>query len=118
MLAGVLALAGAAVELAKAEVAVGSERAHAELVSQRQRLSIAALGVLDMGRVGVRRDLAEGAKAPGFETALTALADEPEGLVATRVRLVEPAGEQVGLGKIGDDERLVVCEPERLVQAD
>ena len=46
-----------------------------------------------MGRVGVRRDLAEGAKAPRFEAALTALAREPEGAVARRVRIVEPAGE-------------------------
>src|SRR6266566_526280 len=54
-----LSLACAPVELAEAEVAVGDERAHAELLGEGQRLAIVRLRDIDLEAVGMGRDVAE-----------------------------------------------------------
>jgi len=53
VLLGLLALARAPVELAEAEVAVGDERAHAELRGDCQRLSICCFGLIGVAARGV-----------------------------------------------------------------
>src|SRR5262245_62452897 len=57
-----LALARAAVELAEPEVAVGDEGAHAERVSERERVTVVAVGV--SGGVALSRDVTEDAEGP------------------------------------------------------
>ena len=64
------AVAGAPVELAEAEVAVGDEGAHAEVGGSRQRLLIGGLSLLDAGRVGLRGDLTEKPPRPRLGPAL------------------------------------------------
>ena len=59
MLARLLPLAGAPVELAEAEVAVGDERAHAQLLGQGQGLAIVRLRGVGLDAVGMGRDVAE-----------------------------------------------------------
>src|SRR5499426_3478940 len=63
MLLRLLALAGAPVELAKAEVAVGDEGAHAELAGECQRRAVVAKSVLDAAG---RRDVTGEAEGVGL----------------------------------------------------
>ena len=56
MLLRLLALARAPLELGEAEFAVGDEGAHAERVRQRERISVAHIGFLDLGQVAFGRD--------------------------------------------------------------
>ena len=69
---GLLALVRAVAELAEAEVAVGDEGAHAELLGERERVTVAAVSVLRGIVVG--GDLTEETEGPRFVAALTALA--------------------------------------------
>jgi hypothetical protein len=57
MLPRLCLVAGALVELAEAEVAVGDERAHAEFGGQRERLTVVPFGVYEMLQREVRRTL-------------------------------------------------------------
>ena len=59
MLAGLLALARALVELAETEVAVGDERAQAQFLGQGQSLAIVRVRAIDLDAVGMGRDVAE-----------------------------------------------------------
>jgi hypothetical protein len=54
-----LPLAGAPVELAEAEVAVGDGRAHAARLGERQRLAVVSLAALGIEAIGMGRDVAE-----------------------------------------------------------
>ena len=57
-----LPLAGLGVVGAETEMGVGLERVHAELLSQGERLAAMGYGLFDMGRLALRRDLAEEAE--------------------------------------------------------
>ena len=83
VLAGLLALARAPVELAEAEVAVGDERAHLELLGERERVTVVAVSVLR--RIAAGGDLAEEAEGPRLVGALTAPRGQGSGL-ARRIR--------------------------------
>jgi hypothetical protein len=52
-------LAGATVELAAAEVAVGDERAHSKLGGERESLPIMPQGFVERGRLPPGRDVTE-----------------------------------------------------------
>src|SRR5213593_4810052 len=68
-----LALACAPVELAEAEVAVGDERAHAELAGERQRFAVICLGLFTVRWIGPGGDLSEEPKGPHFVATLFVL---------------------------------------------
>jgi hypothetical protein len=53
-----LPLAGAPVELAEAEMAVGDERAHPARLGEHQRLAVMGLATLGIEPVGMHRDVA------------------------------------------------------------
>ena len=95
MLAGLLALARAPVELAEAEVAVGDEGAHAARLGERQRLAVVGLAALGIEPVGMGRDVAEQVqrmgRAPVADAASESSARSPQA-----PRLVEPAEQQSG----------------------
>jgi hypothetical protein len=74
----------------------------------RVSASIAAHGAIHIGRVGVRRNLAKSAEAPCLETSLAALVGEAEGALTGYERITEPAREQVRLGQVGENERVVI----------
>ena len=57
--AGLLPLAGRGVQRAKAQVAVGLERAHAEFLGQGQGLLVVGFGLCGIGRIGVGLDNAK-----------------------------------------------------------
>ena len=99
MLAGLLALARAPVELAEAEVAVGDERAHAQRLGEGQGLAIVGLGALGVEAVGMGRDVAEQVQswAPPRLTR-----EEFERAVAQASGgLVQPADQEIGLAQRG-----------------
>jgi hypothetical protein len=60
-----LALAGAPIELAEAEVAEGDERAHAAGLGERHRLAVLGLAPLSIESVCLDRDIAERAESIG-----------------------------------------------------
>ena len=95
MLLRLLALASAPVELAEAEVAVGDERAHPELLGERERVTVMAVSVLR--RIAAGGDLAEEAERPRFVGALTALAGKGQGSPGECESVLEPVGEDVRL---------------------
>ena len=70
MVLRILALAGAAVDLAETEVAVSDQRAHAVALRQRQRVAVVADAALVVEPVGIGRDIAEQMVGMGGETGL------------------------------------------------
>src|SRR5262249_21123012 len=62
------------------EVAVGHERAHAELLGEGERLLVVLLGDLGLGGIAIRVNLAEEPERPRLVTALLPVAGEGEGL--------------------------------------
>ena len=93
MLLRLLALAGAPVELAEAEVAVGDEGPHAARLGERQRLAVVGLAALGVEPVGIGRDVAEQVQRMGREPGMTRIFDRA---LAQAPRLVEPAEQQTG----------------------
>ena len=93
MLLRLLALVRVRVELAEAEVAVGDERAHPELLGERERVTVVAVSV----RRGIAAggDLAEEPEGPRLVGALTALAGKGQGPPGEFESVLEPAGEMV-----------------------
>ena len=91
---GLLALAGAPVERAEAEVAVGDEGSHAARLGQRQRLAVAGLAALGVEPVGMGRDVAEQVLSMGCGPRASRRGFD--GALAQAPRLVEPAEQQIG----------------------
>ena len=104
MLLRLLALARAPVELAEAEVAVGDEGAHPELLGERERVTVVAVSVLR--GIAAGGDLAEEAEGPRLVGALTALAGKGQGSPGEFESVLEPVGEDVRLAQIHQEERL------------
>src|SRR5262245_30202708 len=91
------ALARATVELAKAEVAVGDEGAHSEFLGQRGGLAVARLGLIGIGWIAARGDLAEEVQRPDLVSSFGPLAGEGEAPLARRDRVVGPGGNEIRL---------------------
>ena len=87
MLLRLLALVRARVELAEAEVAVGDERAHAELAGEGQRLAEVAFGVLGAAS---RRYITGEAEGVGLASPSAQPAGERHGLSGVAGCLVDP----------------------------
>src|SRR5438552_6187374 len=92
MLMRLLALARAPGELAEAEVAVGDERAHAELAGERQRLAVVAFSVLG---AACRRDITGEAEGVGLACPRPLAAGERQGFSAVAGGLVDPPSREV-----------------------
>jgi hypothetical protein len=95
MLLRLLALTRAPVELAEAEVAVGDERAHAELLSECERVTVVAVSVLR--DIAVGGDLADEPERRRLVAALTTLAGKAQGSLGECESVLEPVGEDVRL---------------------
>src|SRR5215471_19882258 len=67
VLVRLVALAHTSVELAKTEVAVGDEGAHAARLGEGQRLAVLGLALLDVEPIGMGRDVAEKVQCMGRE---------------------------------------------------
>src|SRR5215510_12280405 len=100
VLVRLLALAGAPVELTETEVAVGDERAHAELSGQHQSLTVGIFGSLGLRGTVTRCNLAEHLQQECAETPLSGVRDR-EGPLGERESLVAPVGQEIGLAQHG-----------------
>jgi len=78
---------------------VGRERPHSQLLRQRQRLAVVALGVLDVRRLAARRDLAQEAERVCLGALFLAFARVRESPRGYPCRIVRAAGQQVGLSQ-------------------
>jgi len=95
-----LALVGLPEELAEAEVTVGDEGAHAEVLGHSHGLAIPKLG-LPVVRWGLLRvDLAEEAERVGLVAAFTSLACECERSLRVPVRFLQSAGKAAGFAGV------------------
>ena len=94
ILAGVLRLADAVVELTQAEVAVGDERAHAVQLGECQRLPVVSCAAFGIELVWMGCHIAEKSQRMGREARL-ALSGFNRA-TAQAPRLVEPAEQQTG----------------------
>jgi hypothetical protein len=100
--------AGATLQLAEAEVAVGQERAHAELGGQGDRGPVVGVGRRPVAIALLGRHLAQEAEGRRLVAALAALADELQGAVGSGAGVVELAGEEVRLAELQDAERMEI----------
>src|SRR5262245_52636120 len=97
-------VAGAAKELAEAEVAVGGEWAHGELLGKGQRLTVAALGPRERWRVMARGDLAEEPEGARLDAVGAVFASQCQGSSDEVVGLLRPSGKQARLAEVDADE--------------
>src|SRR5262245_59783249 len=102
MLPGLLELVGALVELAKAEVAVGAEGAHAERPGERERVAVVAFGIFDATG---RRDVAGEAEGLGLASPSSQPASEGQCLSGVASGLADPSGREVGYLRAQKNER-------------
>ena len=86
--------ARAPIESAEAEVAVGDEGPHPELLGERERVTVVAVRVLR--GIAAGGDLAEEAEGPRFVGALTALASKDLSSPCDFERILEPAEQETG----------------------
>src|SRR4029453_2507559 len=91
VLARLLALACAPVELPEAEGAVGDKRAHPTRLGECERVTVEAVSVLR--GIAAGRDLAEEAEGPRLVAALTALAAKGQGSPGEVESVLDPVGE-------------------------
>src|SRR5215475_7691105 len=95
-------LARAPGNLAEAEVAVGDQRAHAELAGERQRLAVVASGILG---AACRRDVTDEAEGVGLACPSPQPAGERQCLSGVAGGLVDPPGREVGYPRAQKNER-------------
>jgi len=91
VLASLVLLARAPVELAEAQVAVGDERPHAEFFGESQAFSTPGLPGLDIRGIATHGDVAEKVEGPRFHATDAPVACELECTRGEIVRRAEPA---------------------------
>src|SRR5581483_8938373 len=87
------------IERAEAEVAVGGEGAHTQLLGQRQGLLVVSVGLLDRGRIGRGGDLRPQSQRIRLAATLRALPGQVQGPLGVVGRLLPLARQQVRLGE-------------------
>src|SRR4029077_20185421 len=92
MVLGIAGLAGAAMALGEAEMAMGDQRAHAVALRQRQRVAVMADAALVVETVGMGCDIAEQMVGVGGEAGLMRRC--LEGAPPQPARWVDPAEPQ------------------------
>ena len=95
--AGLLALAGLAIQPAQAEVAVGLQWAHAECLGQGQGLLVVRFGWLDLRGIAPRRNVAEEGEDIRLIVSFLALLGEGQRLMGSDVPLLHTASQDIGL---------------------
>src|SRR5262245_50460930 len=99
---------GALVQSAESEVAVSSERSHAEFDGQSPRIAVVADRTFNRRRIAVRGDLAQQAKCPGLEPTVLERAEELADVSGKTVRVLGTTGTEVGFHQ---DQRRRAEEP-------
>ena len=88
-------------------MAVGHERAHAELVGQGQGLPVVGFGLVALWRLVPRRNVAEEPESIGFMAPFLVLTGERQRPLGEGLRLLQAAGQQLGLSQGESTERLI-----------
>src|SRR5262249_30844530 len=99
MLLCVRLVAGAAIQLAETEMAVGDEGTHPELESESDGGVIVRLGRCDVGVVMMRGDLAQETKAPRLGAPLFTVASELKRLPGAPCRVIETLGQEIAFAE-------------------
>jgi hypothetical protein len=94
-----LALAGRGIQHAKAPVVVGHERAHAQLIGQREGLSVVGGGPLAWRRMTLGRDLTKESQGVGGVAPFLMRTGELQRALRLGSRLVKPASAQIGFAQ-------------------
>src|SRR5262249_50713516 len=102
VLAGFTALAGASVELAEPQVAVGQDRTHAQLVSDGHGLPVRGFGSFRIWWVAMRSDPAQSAERPRFLVPSLVVAGEIDSLIDEPDRILFSAGQCIRLAQVGE----------------
>ena len=105
--ASLLLLADRGIQRAKAAVAVGLERAHAEFLGQGEGLLVVGFGLLALRRLALRRNLAEEAQGIRLVAAFLVLTGKRQRALGEGVRLLQAAGQQLRLPQGETTERLI-----------
>ena len=95
-----------AVQLPEAEVAVGLERAHAELLGQGEGLAVVGFGLVALRRLAPRRNVAEEAQGIRLVAPFLVRTGERQRTLGEGVRLLQAAGQQLRLPQGETTERL------------
>src|SRR5262249_50894093 len=96
-----------AIQCAEAEIAMGCERTHAQLVGQGEGLAVVRFSLLASRGIAVPGDIAEDVQGMGFPSSCPVGTGQLEGTPGALECLLPAAGEQIALAHIGHEERLV-----------
>jgi hypothetical protein len=94
-----LALVRPLVEPAEAEVAVGDEGAHAKLLGEGERVSVAGSGFVGFGRCTTRGNVTEQVENPRLLSGNAVVPGDGQGLEGDGIGFIQLPGKQVGLGE-------------------
>ena len=94
------------IQRAKATVAVGLERAHAQLLGQGEGLAVVGFGLLALRRLAPRRNVAEEAQGIRLVATFLVLTGKRQRPLGEGVRLLQAAGQQLCLPQGETTERL------------
>jgi hypothetical protein len=97
VLGGLCLVTDAMEQLAEAGVAVGLERAHAQLLGRHERLTIVGRGALDLGGIAMHGDITEEPLDIGEASALSSLLREVPRAQGHLGSLVQPANQEIPL---------------------
>ena len=78
-------------------MAVGLKRAHAQLLSQSEGLAVINFGQFDRGRLALCRNLAKETEPPRLMASFLVLPGELEGPPGKLARVLQTAGQEIGL---------------------
>ena len=87
-------------------MAVGLERAHAQILGQGQGLLVVGFGLCDIRGIATCGDLTKQAQSPCFESASLLGARERKRALSLGNRLLHAAGQQIALTQASDKERM------------
>src|SRR5262245_56309299 len=96
-----LSPASRGIQRAEAEVAVGLERVHCQLVGKAEGLAVVLLSRLDRRRIEMRMDFAQEPEGPCLVSSFFMSTSELDGLQRARVRVLEVASQQIALTQQG-----------------
>jgi hypothetical protein len=85
-------------------VAVGLERAHAQLLGQGQSLAVVSFSELALRGIALHGDLAEEEQDPGLAGPFVMLASQLEGTLGVLARLLSAPSQERGLAQIDPPE--------------
>jgi hypothetical protein len=92
---------------AEVVVAVGLERAHAQLIGQGQGLPVVGFGLFGVRQLAMHRDVAEEPQGVGFVAPFFMGPGELKGALRLGASFVQPAGEQIRLAQPDHPKRMV-----------